>query len=102
MFYANMGSDGQDPGPNYPNTQMLHPVHGDRPVGTQTQLESFSSLAELMYQFRGERKVIEAVSSVYNLPLSSYPQTNKKSAVIISFAFSPTECNKKITFGSYF
>lgn len=26
MFYTNMGSDGQDPGPNYPNTQMLHPV----------------------------------------------------------------------------
>lgn len=38
MFYTNMGSGGQDPGPNYPNIQMLQFLHGDRPVGTQTKL----------------------------------------------------------------
>lgn len=55
MFYANMGSDGQDPGPNDPNTQMQHSLHGNHPVGTQTKLESFSLLAELIYHFRVEK-----------------------------------------------
>lgn len=33
-----MGSNGQGPGPNYPNIKMLHSLHDSSPVGTQSKL----------------------------------------------------------------
>lgn len=62
---------------------MLHSMHSDRPVRAQTKLfiiifivEDHVSGINLPVQWK-ERKVIEAVSWVYNLPLCSYPQTDK-------------------------
>lgn len=86
----------------------LHSVHSNYPVQTKTKLfmmiftiDGDVSGINLPVQ-RKERKVMEAVSSVYNLPMCSYPQANKKSVVIILFAFSAAECNTKCLFGSHF
>lgn len=54
MFYANMGSDGQDPGPNDPNTQMQHSAR-QPPCRNSNQTRIISLLAELIYHFRGEK-----------------------------------------------
>lgn len=86
----------------------LHSVHSNGPVQTKTKLfmmiftmDDDVSGINLPVQ-RKERKVIEAVSSVYNLPLCSYPQANKKSVVIILFAFTTAECNIKWLLGHIF